>query len=279
MLLLKYIFSVIIILTFLPAGECLDCFTCTNVTAVSLCKTTKTCKPGDACFAEHLQTANGVILSYGCRPVGICFTITTFPTTGSDRESGSIVGRASAISTAACSECCQDHNCNRQLCQHSYPRCADSPKANCAVIGTMMNICLDTQHAKTICRRFCGLCNYYDGSWSSWLSWSNCDVTCGNGIQTRDRTCTEPAPSGGGHDCVGPSRDTKTCALQPCPVHGGWSAWASWGSCSVTCGVGTQRRDRACSNPYPKRFGDHCFGDSRDDKICIANACQECGDN
>ncbi|XP_053391455.1 semaphorin-5B-like [Mercenaria mercenaria] len=89
------------------------------------------------------------------------------------------------------------------------------------------------------------------------------------------RNCTEPAPSGGGHFCEGQSLDTQDCTEEPCPIHGSWAGWTPWGSCSVTCGIGLQRRDRSCSNPYPDRFGDHCYGDSRDDKICLTNACAE----
>ena len=57
------------------------------------------------------------------------------------------------------------------------------------------------------------------------------------------------------------------------PVHGGWSLWSGWGTCSATYDVGIQRRDRTCSNPYPDRFGDHCFGDARDDRICTEQSC------
>ena len=56
-------------------------------------------------------------------------------------------------------------------------------------------------------------------------------------------------------------------------VNGAWSLWSDWGTCSVTCDVGIQRRDRSCSNPYPAKYGDHCFGDSRDDRICMTQAC------
>jgi len=52
-------------------------------------------------------------------------------------------------------------------------------------------------------------------------------------------------------------------------VNGDWSMWSEWGSCSVTCDVGIQRRDRSCSDPYPDNYGDHCFGESRDDRICM----------
>ena len=52
---------------------------------------------------------------------------------------------------------------------------------------------------------------FVDGGWSAW---STCSATCGGGTQTR--TCTNPAPSGGGADCVGPS--SQSCNTQACPV-------------------------------------------------------------
>ncbi|XP_053403518.1 thrombospondin-1-like isoform X2 [Mercenaria mercenaria] len=67
------------------------------------------------------------------------------------------------------------------------------------------------------------------------------------------------------------SQEAQTCTEEPCPVHGAWAAWNTWGSCSATCGIGLQRRDRSCSTPYPGPNGNHCFGDSRDDQICLAN--------
>lgn len=48
-----------------------------------------------------------------------------------------------------------------------------------------------------------------DGVWSDW---SACSATCGGGTQTR--ACTNPAPSGGGADCVGDS--TQACNTQSC---------------------------------------------------------------
>jgi hypothetical protein len=56
-------------------------------------------------------------------------------------------------------------------------------------------------------------------------------------------------------------------------VHGGWTTWSNWGACSVTCEFGIQRRHRNCTNPYPSRFGDHCFGDTMDDRVCMVKAC------
>lgn len=57
------------------------------------------------------------------------------------------------------------------------------------------------------------------------------------------------------------------------PVHGSWATWSAWGSCSVTCSVGLQRRDRSCSNPYPSLSGNHCFGDAMDYRVCFLRAC------
>ncbi|XP_053386590.1 isthmin-1-like [Mercenaria mercenaria] len=58
-------------------------------------------------------------------------------------------------------------------------------------------------------------------------------------------------------------------------VHGGWSTWSSCGSCSISCDVGMQSRSRSCFTPYPSLTGDHCFGDSRDDRICLPGACSD----
>ncbi|XP_052814136.1 coadhesin-like [Mya arenaria] len=56
-----------------------------------------------------------------------------------------------------------------------------------------------------------------DGGWSAWSEYSNCSSTCGSGHRTRVRTCTDPAPEGGGHVCVGPSLDRALCDNGPCP--------------------------------------------------------------
>ena len=49
---------------------------------------------------------------------------------------------------------------------------------------------------------------------------------------------------------------------------GNWGDWASWGSCSVTCGNGTQIRIRNCNNPSPGPGGVSCVGSSSENHDC-----------
>ncbi|XP_060587424.1 A disintegrin and metalloproteinase with thrombospondin motifs 1-like [Ruditapes philippinarum] len=128
--------------------------------------------------------------------------------------------------------------------------------------------------AKLICPKFCNLCLLVDGNWANWSGWSECDVTCGNGKHTRFRTCTNPAPAYQGLECEGEKTDAKTCQRQSCPVHGGWTVWSKWNACPVTCGLGMQKRYRNCSDPYPLRNGNHCFGDADEYRICFQQFCE-----
>eukprot|EP00058_Branchiostoma_floridae_P011291 XP_002596779.1 hypothetical protein BRAFLDRAFT_120487 [Branchiostoma floridae] len=108
-----------------------------------------------------------------------------------------------------------------------------------------------------------------DGGWSDWSAWSDCSVTCGVGTQTRDRSCTNPAPEHGGAECYGDTEEIQQCDSGVfCPVDGGWSDWSAWSDCSVTCGVGTQTRDRSCTNPAPEHGGAECYGDTEEIQQC-----------
>uniref|UniRef100_A0A8C8YXK1 Adhesion G protein-coupled receptor B1 n=1 Tax=Prolemur simus TaxID=1328070 RepID=A0A8C8YXK1_PROSS len=110
-----------------------------------------------------------------------------------------------------------------------------------------------------------------DGNWNEWSSWSACSASCSQGRQQRTRECN--GPSYGGAECQGHWVETRDCFLQQCPVDGKWQAWASWGSCSVTCGGGSQRRERICSGPF---FGGAaCQGPQDEYRQCGTQRCPE----
>ena len=55
-----------------------------------------------------------------------------------------------------------------------------------------------------------------DGVWGSWGTYSDCTASCGNGIQTRTRICTNQAD--GGQPCYGSATQTISCATNlSCP--------------------------------------------------------------
>ena len=56
-------------------------------------------------------------------------------------------------------------------------------------------------------------------------------------------------------------------------VDGVWSAWAAWGTCSVSCGGGTHDRSRSCTNPAPQHGGSQCSGSSSATQQCNTQAC------
>ena len=77
---------------------------------------------------------------------------------------------------------------------------------------------------------------------SSYGSWGTCSKTCGGGFQSRTRTIVTPGKNGGAScPCT---TETQQCNTQACPVDCKVSDWSCFGSCSATCGGGTQTRSR-----------------------------------
>ncbi|KAI0210224.1 hypothetical protein LSAT2_005021 [Lamellibrachia satsuma] len=132
-----------------------------------------------------------------------------------------------------------------------------------------------------------------DGQWTQWTEWSECPVTCGGASVNRERTCSNPAPSGGGRPCTGrdvdaghlTTRETQgmQCALDVCPIDGQWSTWTTWSTCSVSCATngGVRTRTRACNNPAPRNGGQSCVGAStftttqRQNTVCNKIDCKD----
>uniref|UniRef100_A0A8C5N8Q3 Complement component C7 n=1 Tax=Gouania willdenowi TaxID=441366 RepID=A0A8C5N8Q3_GOUWI len=51
---------------------------------------------------------------------------------------------------------------------------------------------------------------------------------------------------------------------QPGVIHGSWSCWSAWASCSG----GQRSRTRSCNNPSPSRGGQHCVGPELEQTQC-----------
>ncbi|XP_029913631.1 properdin-like [Myripristis murdjan] len=117
-----------------------------------------------------------------------------------------------------------------------------------------------------------------DGFWSGWSSWGECSASCipagRASVRTRQRSCSNPAPSASppGQGCPGDSTQTESCShLSHCPVDGSWGSWGPFSSCSVSCGVGLQRAVRRCDSPAPQHGGRPCAGAGSQTRICKTN--------
>ena len=56
-------------------------------------------------------------------------------------------------------------------------------------------------------------------------------------------------------------------------VHGGWSKWSGWTSCTQSCGTGSQERSRTCTSPPPLYGGNSCLGNPREKQLCNKQPC------
>ena len=57
------------------------------------------------------------------------------------------------------------------------------------------------------------------GGYTMWSNWTECSSTCNEGVQYRERQCTNPTPQHGGKDCltIGPATDQRSCFIVKCP--------------------------------------------------------------
>jgi len=119
-----------------------------------------------------------------------------------------------------------------------------------------------------------------NGGWSDFGEWSECSVTCGEGIRERTRTCTNPAPAHSGLDCVGVNNEKESCNMQACKVekvNGGFTQWSEFSACSTTCGRGEQTSTRTCTNPPPSGGGRGCGKVTTRKKKCNLEPCKVSG--
>ncbi|XP_032875832.1 adhesion G protein-coupled receptor B1 isoform X2 [Amblyraja radiata] len=108
-----------------------------------------------------------------------------------------------------------------------------------------------------------------DAAAEEWSAWTVCSSTCGQGTQTRMRSCVS---SPYGTSCSGPLREMRLCNNSAvCPVHGVWEEWSPWSLCSSTCGRGHRDRTRSCLQP---QFGGNpCEGPEKQTKFCNIALC------
>ncbi|XP_071373120.1 hemicentin-1, partial [Centroberyx affinis] len=157
-----------------------------------------------------------------------------------------------------CSETCGKGMQSRIRLCNNPPPAFDGPQ--CEGPDTQTQVCKE---------RLCPV----DGKWSSWVSWGTCSVSCGGGTRQRTRLCASPAPQHGGRQCEGNDVHIDFCNSDPCPIHGNWGPWSSWGSCSRTCNGGQMRRYRTCDNPRPANGGRACAGADTQIQRCSTANC------
>lgn len=99
---------------------------------------------------------------------------------------------------------------------------------------------------------------------SSFTAWTRCSKTCGSGAQSRTRTVTTHAKHGG-YVCPALA-ETQSCNDDACAVDCKVSAFSAWGTCSKTCGTGSQSRSRSVITSF-------AFGGQRCPGLTQAQPC------
>ena len=163
-----------------------------------------------------------------------------------------------------CSKSCGNSSrFRRRFCTNPAPRYGGE---NCSVLGTDFE---EVTCSKAPCP--------IHGNFSVWSEFSRCSQTCGNSVRKRHRNCTRPTPMHGGNDCssLGISVEVVNCDVPECPIHGNYSEWSIFSTCSRTCGNGIQFRTRRCDNPLPQFGGKNCstLGSNNETRQCNTRPC------
>lgn len=190
-------------------------------------------------------------------------------TSGQSCGSVSYGGWSACASTDPSNPCSQSGSQSRTVtspvCTNGGCSSSVTTETQSCVVNTNGNSCNDNSSCTVndVCSN--GSCNGTpnptNGGWSGWSGWS----ACVNGIQTRNRSCTNPVPACGGSTCSGSNVETQTCgvctpgetAACGAGVCGGTKTCqsdASWGACNYP-GSGT-----SCNDGNSCTANDHCDG-------------------
>ncbi|CAL1271033.1 unnamed protein product [Larinioides sclopetarius] len=106
--------------------------------------------------------------------------------------------------------------------------------------------------------------------------WSECSVSCGNGVKRRQVVCYNIFDGVESFDCDLHRKPSETleCNNGPCPD---WSA-DKWSECSVSCGNGTQVRSVLCFNDNGEIMPDiscNLLKKPKEEQSCYKQPCSE----
>lgn len=114
-----------------------------------------------------------------------------------------------------------------------------------------------------------------------WGMWSDCSVTCGNGVQTRTQEVLVPASNGGAR-CISPlATQSQSCALAACPAPGDCitTAWTQWSVCAPVASKSfacEHSRNRAILSQATSSKGAPC-GSLHQSESCTGELCPAFG--
>ena len=114
---------------------------------------------------------------------------------------------------------------DKNLCTKNFfysVRWSALPRVECKSYRTVFDIRERVQRGHQECKTTASylILHFYilvNGGWGSWTTQGTCSKTCGVGVQSRSRTCDNPAPAHSGSPCSGSSSGTESCNLTPCP--------------------------------------------------------------
>nr|XP_057930592.1 spondin-1b isoform X1 [Doryrhamphus excisus] len=102
---------------------------------------------------------------------------------------------------------------------------------------------------------------------SPWSDWSECSVTCGRGLRTRQRMLkSDPA------QCNEELEQTEKCMLPECPIDCMVSEWSEWSECNKSCGKGHTIRTRMIK--LEPQFGGNVCPETIQRKKCKIRKCR-----